>query len=186
MINHQTACHLVQTAADALQSSPRALHEVLDDIAAALYATDADGTVTYFNKACIKLAGRTPKVGSDKWCVTWKLFTVDGKYLPHDQCPMAAAIREKQPIRDAEAVAERPDGSRISFVPYPTPVFDGSGELVGAVNLLVDVTEQRSAQQLEDQAVRCRRLASRTTDSQTAGTLRLLASKFDKQARRLP
>lgn len=39
-----------------------------------------------------------------------------------------------------EAVAERPNGTRIPFIPYPTPQFDASGRLTGAVNMLVDIT----------------------------------------------
>jgi hypothetical protein len=56
---------------------------------------------------------------------------------------MAVAIRERRSIRGAEAIAERPDGTRINFVPYPTPLFDEDGNLAAAVNLLLDVTEQR-------------------------------------------
>ena len=41
-----------------------------------------------------------------------------------------------------EAIAERPDGTRVPFIPYPTPLFDASGELIGAVNMLVDITER--------------------------------------------
>ena len=46
-------------------------------------------------------------------------------------------------IRGVEAVAERPDGTRINFIPYPTPLFDEDGNLAGAVNLLLDVTSRR-------------------------------------------
>jgi PAS domain S-box-containing protein len=45
-----------------------------------------------------------------------------------------------------EAVAERPDGTRIPFIPYPTPLFDGSGRLTGAINMLVDISERKRAE----------------------------------------
>ena len=45
-----------------------------------------------------------------------------------------------------EAIAERPDGGRVSFVPYPTPLRDSGGRLIGAVNVLVDVTERKKAE----------------------------------------
>jgi PAS domain S-box-containing protein len=143
MISERAAQCLVQVAADGIRNSPEAFHEVLDELAAPIYSTDRDGTLTYFNQACIRLAGRTPQVGTDKWCVTWKIYTTDGARLPHDACPMAVAIRERRVVRGAEAVAERPDGTRINFRPYPTPVFDDEGQLAGAVNLLLDITEQR-------------------------------------------
>ena len=141
MISERAAQCLVQVAADGILNSPGAIHEVLDGFSAPIYATDRDGTLTYFNQACIHLAGRTPQVGTDKWCVTWRIYTTEGEYLPHDACPMAVAIREKRAIRGVEAVAERPDGSRINFRPYPTPVFADDGQLAGAVNLLLDITE---------------------------------------------
>ena len=60
---------------------------------------------------------------------------------------MAMALKQKQPIRGLEAVAERPDGTRVPFIPYPTPVFDASGALAGAVNMLVDITERKRAEE---------------------------------------
>jgi PAS domain S-box-containing protein len=44
-----------------------------------------------------------------------------------------------------EAVAERPDGTRVPFIPYPTPLFDASGRVAGAVNMLVDISDRREA-----------------------------------------
>jgi len=46
-----------------------------------------------------------------------------------------------------EAVARRPDGTQVPFLAYPTPLFDASGALVGAVNMLVDISETRRAEQ---------------------------------------
>ena len=182
MINEHTAAHLVETAADAIRARADSFQQVLNELPAAIYVTDRDGTITYFNEACIELAGRKPEIGVDKWCVTWRLFTAEGEFLPHDQCPMAVAIREKRPIRDVEAVAERPDGKKIVFVPFPTPLFDDQGDFRGAVNLLVDVTEQRKPEYLKDQAERCRRLARTMTDPQTVETLLLMSVKYDEQA----
>jgi PAS domain S-box-containing protein len=185
MINDQTACHLVETAADAILADSDGFHAVLDAIPAAIYVTDTEGTITYFNRNCVELAGRTPLVGTDKWCVTWKLFTTDNEALPHDQCPMAVALRERKPVRDVEAVAERPDGSRFHFVPFPTPLFDAEGNLAGAVNLLLDVTEQRKPEYLRAQADRCRRLAEACSDRDMTGALALMAAKYDEQAHKL-
>jgi PAS domain S-box-containing protein len=114
-----------------------------DAVPAAIYITDAEGRITYFNNAAVELAGRTPELGTDSWCVTWRLFNIDGTPLPHDECPMAIALKENRPVRGSEAIAERPDGSRVRFLPYPTPLYDEEGRLCGAVNLLVDVTQQR-------------------------------------------
>ena len=106
------------------------------------------GFVTYFNPSCIDFAGRTPAVGKDRWCVTWKLFTDTGEFLPHDQCPMADAIHCQREVRDVSAVAERPDGTRVNFMPYSAPILSEDGELLGAVNILIDITEQCQAGEL--------------------------------------
>jgi two-component sensor histidine kinase len=59
---------------------------------------------------------------------------------------MAVALKENRIVRGVEAVAERPDGVRTPFVPFPTPVRDDKGQLIGAVNMLVDVTERKQAE----------------------------------------
>ena len=43
--------------------------ELLDALPAAIYTTDAAGRITYYNAAAVQLAGRTPEIGSDEWCV---------------------------------------------------------------------------------------------------------------------
>jgi PAS domain S-box-containing protein len=133
----------MHTSASDLEEHHRAILEALP---AAIYTTDAEGRITFYNEAAVELSGRRPELGSDRWCVTWRLFRPDGTPLPHDACPMAIALKENRPIRGVEAIAERPDGSRVHFMPYPTPLHDRSGKLIGAVNLLIDVTEQRRAE----------------------------------------
>lgn len=135
-----------KTLEAALHESERRFRDLLGALPAAVYTTDADGRITYYNQAAIELAGREPRLGSDEWCVTWKLYHPDGSPMPHDQCPMAIALKEDRPVRGAEAVAERPDGSRVPFIPYPTPLHDESGALIGAVNMLVDITERKNAE----------------------------------------
>ena len=121
--------------------------ELLDALPAAIYTTDAAGRITYYNSAAVQLAGRSPKIGSDEWCLTWRLYWPDGTPLPHDECPMAVALRTGRPVRGVEAIAERPDGTLVRFMPYPTPLHDASGNVIGAVNMLVDLTERSEAEQ---------------------------------------
>ena len=119
---------------------------ILDALPTALYTTDADGRITYFNEAAVNFSGNRPTLGDDKWCVSWRLYRTDGTALPHDECPMAIALREDRPVRDVQAFAERPDGTRVPFLPFPTPLHDAEGKLIGAVNLLMDLTELHKAQ----------------------------------------
>ncbi len=159
--------------------------EALDALPAAIYVTDAQGCITHYNRACVPLAGRTPEPGRDHWCVTWKLFTTDGDPLPHDACPMAVAILERRAVRGAEAFAERPDGTRVRFVPFPTPLYRDDGSLAGAINMLIDVTDRRRADDLRDQAARCRRLTSSVLDRRTFEALSTMADEYEEEAARL-
>jgi transcriptional regulator with PAS, ATPase and Fis domain len=129
-----------------LRDSEQQLQELIAAIPAAIYTTDAQGKITYYNQAATELAGRPPTIGSDDWCVTWKLYNPDGTALPYDQCPMAIALEEGRAIRNAEVVTERPDGTRVPFIPYPTPLRDGVGKIIGAINMLVDVSERKQAE----------------------------------------
>jgi PAS domain S-box-containing protein len=122
------------------------LRQVLDALPAAVYTTDTSGSITYYNRAAAELAGREPEIGKDKWCVTFRIHTPDGKVLPHDQCPMAIALKEKRPVRGVEAIAQRPDGTFVPFLPFPTPIRDEDGRVVGAVNMLVDISERKQSE----------------------------------------
>jgi PAS domain-containing protein len=176
---------MLHMATEAVQSGEDSLLSALDQLPAAIYVTDPHGLITYYNAACVDFAGRVPTVGRDRWCVTWKLYAEDGAFLPHDRCPMAVAILEQRPVRGVTAVAERPDGSRVNFLPYPTPIFDSAGKLSGAVNILIDVTDSRRADFLRSQARKCRRLAISVCDQQTADTLTLMAAEYEQQADKL-
>lgn len=139
------------------------LREVLDVLPAAVYTTDAAGNITYYNEAAAELWGCRPTLGSSQWCGSWRLYWPDGTPMRHDECPMAVALKENRPIRGGEAIAERPDGTRVPFIPYPTPLRDESGGLTGAVNMLVDITERKQAE--ESQALLVRELAHRVKNT---------------------
>lgn len=183
MLAGQDPQQFLDTALDAL-STDADWKPLLDELPVAIYTTDSDGAVTYWNRACIEFAGRQPQLGRDRWCVTWKLYTTSGETMPHEQCPMADAIRERRVIRDLIAIAERPDGSRRAYRAYPTPLFDNSGRLIGAVNMLADVTEEQSGV-LHEQSERCRRLADATYDRATSRILGEMAEGFDRISRGL-
>jgi PAS domain S-box-containing protein len=171
---------LLETALDALSNAPD-WRSVLDELPVPIYIADPEGAVSYWNRACIELAGRVPQLGHDRWCVTWRIYTTSGDFMPHAECPMADAIRNREEVRGIVAVALRPDGSHVAFLPYPTPLFDSDGEFTGAINLLVDVSEEQ-VEALNAQAERCRRLAGATYNREMAEILGTMAEGYKRTA----
>lgn len=128
------------------ENRDRQFRAMIDALPAAIYTTDAEGRLTHFNPAAVKFSGRVPELGSDRWCVSWKILQPDGTPIPHEQCPMAVALKEGRIIEGAECIAERPDGTRIWFTPHPSLLRDASGKVVGGINMLVDITERKQAE----------------------------------------
>jgi hypothetical protein len=95
---------------------------------------------------------------------------------------MAVTVKERRAVRGTFAFVERPDGTRVKFLPYPTPLIGADGDVVGAVNILIEVADEPRACVLRAQAMRCRRLAYSVTDQKTFDTLQLMASEYDEKA----
>jgi len=120
--------------------------QVFEQSPVAIYWTDAGGRIMSFNRAAAELWGRRPVLGEDLWCGSHKLFHPDGQLMPVDTCPMALALKTGRAMQGAEAVFERPDGSGGAFLAYPTLLHDSAGKLVGAVNMLVDISDRKQAE----------------------------------------
>src|ERR1700730_5368200 len=122
--------------------------ELLQTLPAAIYTTDTEGRITYFNDAAAELWGREPELGTNDCCVSWRLYWPEGRPMHYDQSPMAVALKENRAIRGTEAVLERADDTRIRFLACATPLRDESGVLTGALNTLVDIAESKHAERV--------------------------------------
>jgi PAS domain S-box-containing protein len=158
------------------------LSAILQVLPAAIYTTDSAGYITSYNNAAAALWGSAPELGVSRYCGPWKLYWPDRTPLPHDQCPMALALRERRAIHGIEALGERQDGSRIPFLAYPTPLFNAAGDLVGAVNMLIDITERKTD---EKAARRLAAIIESSDDAILAKDLNGIITDWNESATRL-
>lgn len=130
--------------------------QALDRLPAAAYTCDADGLITYFNEQALRVWGRAPKLNDpdDRFCGSFRLFALDGRPIHHDDCWMALAIRHRQEYLAHEIVIERPDYSRVTVLAYATPIRNAAGSVVGAVNLLVNISDRKRIDTLLEEADR--------------------------------
>jgi PAS domain S-box-containing protein len=119
------------------------IRQIFDALPAAIYTTDAQGKLTFFNRAAADLAVNPPELGKRNWHQSWQLYAPGGKLLSTEECPMGIALREGRPVDGIEVLVKRPDGELVPYLPLPTPVHDLSGKLAGAVNMLVDISERK-------------------------------------------
>jgi PAS domain-containing protein len=127
---------------DAVEAS---LRVILDLIPIPAYACDAAGLITYFNPLAEAVWRRTPKLrdAADRYCGSFKLYLSDGTAVRHDECWMALALRDGRQYNGCEILIERPDGSRVLGLAHANPLRNGHGQVVGAVNLVVEKTAQK-------------------------------------------
>jgi PAS domain S-box-containing protein len=132
---------------NALRENEEGQRRILKDLPAAIYSCDTKGYITFYNDAATELWGREPEIGKDLWCGSWKINQTDGSPLPLDTCPMAICLKESRPVYGEEIIVVRPDGELRNVLPHPQPVFDSNGKMIGAVNMLMDITKLKKAEQ---------------------------------------
>ncbi len=156
-------------------------HPVLEALPVAIYTCDLDGYIRMYNRAAVELWGREPD-GSDQWCGSWKIFSMDGSPLPLDECPMAKVLKgiPVEPYR--EIMIQRPDGSRRIAVPHPRAITNDAGKMIGAVNMLVDVTFRKNA---EEDVARLAAIVQSSEDAIVSKTLQGIVTSWNPSAEKV-
>ena len=123
---------------------------LLQSLPIGVYCCEPDGTICSYNLRAAALWGRLPRVGDtdQRFCGAHKLFWPDGRPLPHDETPMAEALRSGKPAHDQKVIIERPDGSRVCVLVNIDPLYDQDGRIVGAVNCFQDIGDLKAPEAL--------------------------------------
>ncbi len=117
------------------------------------------GTITDYNSRSVELWGRAPQA-TDRFTGAHKLLDVRGDLLAPEATGIAFLLRSGLPQLNInrELVIEKPDGKRVTVLSNVAPLLDEGGTLVGALDVLQDITDRRWS---ED----ARRLAERVSAS---------------------
>ncbi|HTI08985.1 MAG TPA: PAS domain S-box protein, partial [Puia sp.] len=164
----------------ALAESEKRYRHLIQTLDTPLYTTDAEGRITLFNRAAVELWGREPAIGKDLWCGSFKILNTDGSNLPLDSCPMALCLKEQRPIYGVQILVIRPDGSLRNVIPYPKPIFDDSGKLAGAINMLVDITDFKANETALSESEEKYRMLANTLEMKVAEKIKELKSSEDR------
>ena len=120
----------------------------------AVYICEApSGTITYYNSRAAALWGSAP-IGGDtdeRFASILRFFRADGRPISYSETPMAKVLSGGAPVRNHELLIERSDGSRITTLSNIDPLIDGTGRIVGAINVFRDVTDWKLADQASRQ-----------------------------------
>ncbi|RZJ57743.1 MAG: PAS domain S-box protein, partial [Flavobacterium sp.] len=133
--------------------------ELFEGLPVAVYVCDTNGKIIFYNEAAAELWGRKPDPENDLWCGSWKIYKLNGEAMDFADCPMATAIHERRAVTGEEIIVEKPDGTLIHVLPHPKPVFDPTGIVVGAVNMLVEVSSKKSDASYSDDELKYRPLS---------------------------
>jgi PAS domain S-box-containing protein len=157
---------------------------LLEKLPAGAYTCDPEGLITYFNHHAAQLWGRTPKLHDpvDRFCGSFKLFLPDGLPIAHDQCWMALALKMNHAYNGHEIVIERPDGTRITVLAYANPIHDESGQLLGAINVLVDISDRQRAEEMRQHLAA---IIESSDDAIIGKTLEGIITSWNRGAERL-
>jgi PAS domain S-box len=116
---------------------------LVETLPVAVFTVDKEGYIDLFNQAAVTLWGRTPVQGVDKWNGAYDQFSLDGTRVPIDVGPMAIALKENRTMH-SEVYIQQPDGDLRHVISHPQPMHDSDGNVIGAVNVLVDITDTKN------------------------------------------
>jgi PAS domain S-box-containing protein len=124
---------------------------VLNQMPVGVMIADASGTLQFGNAAMETVFGRRvlPSSNIPEWRrhANYQPFFPDGRPMGLDDTPMARALTNGETVAAEELSIVRGDGSRRILSSYAAPVRNQENRTTGVVVAMLDVTEQKQAQE---------------------------------------
>lgn len=142
------------------------LRRILNLLPAAAYTCNAEGLLTYSNHHARALLGRELQLNhpADRFCGSSRFLHPDGTPIDPADNWTAVCLREARTVHGGVILIERPDGSRRTALAHAAPLLNETGQVVGAVSVLEDLTETLElSDALRQSEERFRRLAETTS-----------------------
>jgi PAS domain S-box-containing protein len=115
----------------------------------AAYMCDNQGLISYCNSYAAEFWGREPEPREtlEDYCDSLQLFDDNGTRIRHSQCWIVQVLRTRRAQLGKEITAERPDGTRRTGIVNAQPIFGENGELLGALDVVIDITDRKHAEE---------------------------------------
>ncbi|MDQ3711068.1 MAG: PAS domain S-box protein [Acidobacteriota bacterium] len=133
-------------AEEKLNKNERFLRAVLENLTDGIVACDAEGTLTFFNKATHKFHG-LPQISlaPEKWSEYYSLYNADAKTkMQMKDVPLYRALQEGS-VENLELVIKPKNGLARTVISSGQALFDESNQKLGAVVVMHDITERKKA-----------------------------------------
>jgi diguanylate cyclase (GGDEF)-like protein/PAS domain S-box-containing protein len=159
----------------ALRQTSRKFEALIDASPLAIILRDRDGRIESWNAAAQRIFG-------------WSEREVRGKdppIWPSDRSEEVAGVRERllqgETVAEIETVRRRKDGTLIEVRMSGAPVHDASGETVGQLTIVADVTERKRGERRQNllHAITVLLSEARTIDEAMQKVIQTMCDGFD-------